>query len=178
MPWVYQSLCHHLLQDLATRVRALLRVEVMLGVNPTFPFQPKFSRMLGIQVVLDFEAEAAGEILRPIADKEMMVRLFHHRFGYKGRRAHSFEGADAARTFLWSVHAAGIKLHRAVRVRQAAVADAVIERIELDNVYARDQRVEHISSLRHHGEGLLDTGNVASILELIAIGGCDHDGFD
>ena len=77
------------------------------------------------------------------------------------------------------MHATGIELHDPIRVRQSAVADAGIERIELHDVYPCDQRVEHIGILvRHHGEGLLDTCHVASILELVAISGRNHDWLD
>src|SRR5204863_1676805 len=94
-------------------------------------------------------------------------------------RPHTFEGGDAAGAFLRSVHATGVGLDHAVRVRQAAVADASIERIELDDVHSLDQGVEHISvSLRHHGEGLLDAGHRAAVFELIAVGGGDHDRLD
>jgi hypothetical protein len=148
----------------------------MLRVDPPFPFQPKFSRMLGVQVVLDFEAEPAREILRAFAHDQMMVRLLHRRLRHERGRPHTFEAGHAAGTPFRAVHATGIELHHAVRVRQTAVADAVIKRIELDDVHARDERVEHVRAARgHHREGLLDAGHVAAVFEFVAVRRRDHD---
>ena len=52
--------------------------------------------------------------------------------------------ADAAGPLLRPVHAARVELDDAVGVRQAAVADARVLGIELDDVDARDQGVEHV----------------------------------
>jgi len=67
------------------------------------------------------------------------------------------------------VHARGIELHDAVRIRQAAVADAVVERIELHDVDSRDESVEHIRTLRDQGPRFFDARHVAAILESIAV---------
>src|SRR5205085_11161156 len=128
---VDQTFRYHLEQGAASGLSALLRIEVMLWVDPAFPFQPELARVLGIQVVLDFETEFAREILRAFADNEMMVRLLHDRFRDQRRRADALDASYAAGAPFRSVHATGIELHDPVRIRQSTVAHAVIERIEL-----------------------------------------------
>jgi hypothetical protein len=73
------------------------------------------------------------------------------------------------------VHAGGVELHDAVRVGQTAVAHAGVRGVQLDDVDASDQGIEHIAARRHHGERLLDAGLRASVLELVAVGRGDHD---
>jgi hypothetical protein len=108
VPRIDQPLRHHLLHRIASRLRPLFRVEIMRRIDPPFPIQPKLSRVLRVEVILDLESEPAGEILRPFADQEMMVRLFHHRLGHKRRRPHALEGGYAPRPPFRSVHATRI----------------------------------------------------------------------
>jgi hypothetical protein len=51
------------------------------GIDATLPLAPEFARVLGVEVVLDVEAHRAGELLRAVADEQMMVRAVHHRLG-------------------------------------------------------------------------------------------------
>ena len=89
---------------------------------------------------------------------------------FDGVRTPSMQATPPAR-FNGPVHAAGVELHDAVGVRQAAVTHAVVERIELDDVDARDQRLEDVAARGHRGEGRLDAGLRPAILELVAVGG-------
>ncbi len=129
------------------RLAALLRIEVVLGIDAPLPFQPQPARLLGVEVVLDLEAHVAREVLRALADQQVMVGLLEHRLGDERRRAHAFEGGDAAGALRRPVHAARVELHDAVGIRQPAVADAGVGRIELAEVDAGDQRVEHVAAL-------------------------------
>ena len=83
--------------------------------------------------------------------------------------------ADAAGALLRAVHAAGVELHDAVGVRQAAVADARLLGIELDDVDAGDQRVEHVLALRHHREGRLARRSAGRRSCTVAVGRGDDD---
>src|SRR4029079_8073205 len=51
---------------------------------------------------------------------------------------------------------ARVELNDSVCMGKPAVADTVVERIELDDVDARDNCVEHVLAARDHGEGFLD----------------------
>ena len=75
-----------------------------------------------------------------------MVGRVHHQLRHLRRRAHAFDRRDAAGALLRPVHAARIELDDAVGVRQPAVADAVVGRIELDDVDAGDERVEDVGA--------------------------------
>ena len=57
-----------------------------------------------------------------------MVGVVHDGLRHERRRAHALEARDAAGPLLRAVHAARVELDDAVGVRQAAVADARLER--------------------------------------------------
>src|SRR5262245_47126966 len=76
------------------------------------------------------------------------------------------------------MHDGRIELDHAVSIRQAAVADPVVEWIELNDVEARDHRVEHIRTGSDHLKSFLYGGDVAAILEAIAVCGRNHHRFD
>ena len=109
----------------------------------------------------------AGEVLRPFADEEVVISVVHDELGDLRRRPHALDLGDAARALSGTVHAAGVELHHSIRIRQAAVADAVVEAIELDDVDAGNQRVEHVGAARHHRECLLDARLHSAVLESI-----------
>ena len=73
------------------------------------------------------------------------------------------------------VHAARIELHHAVGVGKPAVADARVVGIELDDVDAGDQGLEHVGAARHQLEGLLHAGHLAAVPVEVAVGRRDDD---
>ena len=85
-----------------------------------------------------------ANVLRALADEQVVIGLVHHRLGHQRRGAHALEAGHAAGALLGPVHAAGVELHDAVGVGQAAVADAGLLGVELDDVHAGDHRVEHV----------------------------------
>jgi hypothetical protein len=52
----------------------------MTGVNATFPFEPKSSRLLGIEIVMDLESERASEVLSTLTDDQVVISQFSDRF--------------------------------------------------------------------------------------------------
>jgi hypothetical protein len=108
----------------------------------------------------------------------MMIGLLHDELRDGRRGPHAFERRHAAGALLGAVHARGIELHDTLGVRQSAVADAGVLRIELENVDAGDQRVEHVRAARDHGEGPFDRRLRAAVLVTVAVGGRDHDRLD
>lgn len=57
-----------------------------------------------------------------------------------------FQCGNAAGVFFRTMHAARFELHHAVGIRETTVADAVLERIELDDVHSGNHRIEHVGS--------------------------------
>ena len=104
--------------------------------------------------------------------------MLHHRLRDERRRAHAFERGDAAGALLRAVHAARVELHDAVGVRQAAVADAVVLRIELDDVDAGDQRVEDVRALRRSSRRPSRRRSASPPFLKVAVGGGDDDRLD
>jgi hypothetical protein len=74
------------------------------------------------------------------------------------------------------VHAAGVELHDAFRVRQSAVTDARIPRIELAEIDTCDQGIEHIGAPGHQVERLLHTGLRFAVLVDVAVVRGNDDG--
>ena len=82
---------------------------------------------------------------------------------------------DAARFFARAVHTRRIELNDAVGVRQAAEPDAVVERVQFDDVDAGDERVEHVVAVRDALEGRFDARLRAAVRESMAVGRRDDD---
>ena len=120
-----------------------------------------------------------GEVLRALADEQMVVGRVHDELRDVRRRPHAFERGDAAGALLRPVHAARVELHDAVGIRQAAVADAVVLRIELDDVDAGDEGVEHVflarAAARHQVERALDRRLRPAVLVAVAVRRGDDD---
>src|SRR4029079_17172651 len=104
-----------------------------------------------------------------------MVRMIHHRLGHERRSANAFQRRDAACALLWTVHAARIELHNAVGVRQAAITDAVVFGIALHDVYACDERIEHVGAAGQESKGLFTARRGTAVLETVAVGRGDDD---
>ena len=130
-----------MLRDAASPAsHALLRVEVVPRVDAPLPLEPLRARGLGVEVGLDREAHVAREGLRARAHQQVVVGVVEHRLRHPRGRAHALERGDAAGALQRAVHAAGVELDDAVGVRQPAVADVHLRRVELDDVDAGDQR--------------------------------------
>jgi hypothetical protein len=63
-------------------------------------------------------------------------------------------------------------------VRQSAIPDAVIERVEFVDVHSGDERIEHVFAAHDPVEGALDARLRAPVLELVAVHGGEDDRFD
>src|SRR6266550_953533 len=150
----------------------------MSRIRATLPLQPDLARVFGVQIVLDLETHIARKILGAFADDQMMVRVIHHGPGNERRSADSFNGAYRACPFFWSMHTGRVELYDTFSVWQAAVANTVIQWIELHNIDARDNCVEHVLPLRDHREGFMDRGHVTAVFEAVTVRGRDHQGLD
>ena len=75
-----------------------------------------------------------GELLRPLADQQDVRRLLHDAPGHGGGVADVLQAGHAAAGQRLAVHDAGVELHRADGVAQAAEADRVDLRIVLDGL--------------------------------------------
>ena len=125
--------------------------------------------ILGIEIVLDLETKRRAQIPARPCRRSDDGRSAPSRPGDERRRPNAFERGDAACPLLRSVHAARIELHNAFSIRQAAVADAGLFRIELDDVDAGDQRVEHVVPFDDLREGYLDAVLSPPFLNLLPL---------
>src|ERR1044072_9659948 len=96
-----------------------------------------------------------------------MIGIIEHCFRHQRRRAHAFESRYGPGAFLRTMHAGGIELDDPVGVREPSKADAVVEWIELHDIYAGDYRIKHVSTLRHHRERLLPRGYIPAVFETL-----------
>ena len=125
----------------------------MQRIGAPLPFQPGGARPLGVEIVLDLEAHAPREPLRVLPDDQVVIGVVHHLLRHERRRAHALDARHRAGALARAVHARGVELHDAFGVRQAAVADARVLGIELDDVDAGDERVEDVLAPGHQREG-------------------------
>src|SRR5215831_228469 len=107
-----------------------------------------------------------------------MIGTLHHGLRDQRRSAHAFNLGYAARPFLRSVHTTRVELNDAFCIWQSAIADAVVERIELDDIDAGNQRVENVRAADHLLKGSFDAGHSSAVLEFIPIGGGDDRWLD
>ena len=155
-----------------------LGIEVMIGIGAALPIQPEFAGFFRDQVFLDLEAHEAGEILRAFADEQVVVGFSHHFFGDERRSADAFDGGDRAGPLERPVHDGGIQLDDALGIGQAAVADAGVLRVGLDDVDAGDDGIEHIGAVGDHFVGAGHTGQTVGVLGMVAVGGGNDQGPD
>src|SRR5689334_2917207 len=106
-----------------------------------------------------------------------MVGLVHHGARDQRWRPHPLERGDAAGALLRTVHTARVELNDTVRIWKAAVSDAVLLGIELDDVHAGDEGVEDVLPLGDLAECRFQTGLVPAVLELVAVRRGNHDRF-
>ena len=138
-------------------------VEVGEAVLPVEPDLPGLLR----QEVLVGEAVGGREAAGPCADEEDAVGLVHDEPGDLRRRLDAGQGRDGARAHRPAVHDGGVQLDDALLVRDAAVADSHVVRIELGDVDAGDGGVERVLPL--------DEGLACHLRGLEAVGGGDDD---
>ena len=118
------------------------------------PPQPRLAGMLGQQVFF-LEAEGERKALGTLTDEEDVRRILEDQLRDFRRRLDVFERANRARPLGGPVHAGGVELYHALRVRQAAIADGVVVGIELLDLHAFDHRVERVGALHQHVERFL-----------------------
>lgn len=155
-------------------VRLLPRIGEARGIGAPLELQPHPPRRGRVQVVLDREAHLPRERLRILPHQQVMVGVLQHRLGHQRRRAHAFQRRHRARALAGAVHHGGVQRHHAVGVRQAAVADAVVLRVQLVEVDAGDDGVERVGAARHPRERGLNGRHRAAVAVLVAVAGGDH----
>ena len=148
---VDEPLARHLGADVVAGLHPARRLDFAARVEAPLPLEPERARPRAVEVVGHGESAVAREALRVGADQQMVRRLVHHLPRDRGGRRDAFERGDAARPPPRPVHAAGVELDDAVGVRQAAVADARIARVELDDGDAGDERLEHVGARARAG---------------------------
>jgi hypothetical protein len=128
----------------------------VLRIGTAAPLDPELPGTVGVEVGLDREAHVTRKLLGSAADQQMMIGVVHYRLRHLRRCAHTLETGDATRPALRAVHAARVELHDTVGVRQSTVADPRLLWIELRDVHAGDERIQHILAAGNAQEGLLD----------------------
>ena len=147
----------------------------MERIDEAFPVQPQLPRLLRIEVVLNFESHVAREMLCAMADQQMVIGVLHDRFRHQRGIANALQRCNAAGLFSRSMHAAGIELHYAIGIRQPAVANTRVLRIQFDDIDAGNQGIEDILAFGHALECCLDAGQFATIFHRDAVlGRNDH----
>ena len=119
---------------------------VVVRREALFPVQPDLPR-LRREEVLGQESVRAREPRGARADEEHAVRALHDELRDLRRRLDALERADGARAHRPPVHDARVELDDAFLVRDAAVPDAHVVRVELVDVHADDRRVERVVAL-------------------------------
>src|SRR2546422_8053797 len=84
------------------------------------------------------------------------VRVLEHELRDLGRRLDAFERAHRTGPFGGPVHAGCVELHDPFGIRQAAVPDGVVLRIELLNLHTLDHGIQRVRTLHQHVERLLN----------------------
>mgnify|MGYP007096667216 CR=1 FL=1 len=82
-----------------------------------------------------------------------------------------------SRLLLWTVHAAGIQLNDAIRIRSTAITDARIFGVEFHDIDPSNRSVEHIVSRHDLVEGRLDATLAAAVPYSESVARRHHDWF-
>ena len=127
---------------------------VVVRVQIRTPMQPHLARVLGQQVLL-FEAVLEREPFRAFPHEEDVVRVLEHELRDLGRRLDAFQRAHRTGPLGGPVHAGCVELHDPFGVRQTAVPDGVVLRIELLDLHTLDRRIQRVRTLHQHVECLL-----------------------
>src|SRR5205814_1867130 len=89
----------------------------------------------------------------PLADQEQVRRPLHDAAGERGDVAHVLDGGDGPGAERLAVHHAGVELHGADAVAQAAEADGADVGIVLDRLRPRERRVERRAARLQQRQG-------------------------
>ena len=154
---------------------AILRVEPVRGVHAPAPLEPERPRPLGVEVVFDGEAQVARELPGPLPRDQVVVGALRDRLGDQRGSAHAGDPRDGTGPTARAMHHRGVKFHHAVGVRQPAVADAGLLRIQLGDVGAGHQGIERVLTAGDAAEGALDGVLAAAVAELEAAEVGDDD---
>ena len=173
---VDEAFAHHLDAGVVPGLRALLRAQVVQRIGAPLPLEPLLARVLIDQPFLDRDPHRAREILRALADEQMVIRFVGDELRDPRGRADALDPRDGAGALLRPVHARRVELYDALRVWQAAPADAGLVRIELDDGDARDQRVEDVGAAGHHRERLRHARDAVGVFRSVAVGRGDDAG--
>ena len=111
-----------------------------------FPVEPDLPRPRR-QEVLDGEAVRGRELSRALADEEDAVGAVHDELRDLRGRLAALQRAHGAGFHRAAVHDARVELHDALLVRDAAVPDADVVRVELVHVDADDRGVQRVVAL-------------------------------
>src|ERR1017187_6534270 len=166
-------------EPLHVRVLGLLRrelpvVDVGHALLPVEPDIPRSRR----EEVLDGEAVRGREFARALAPEKHAVRAVHDEARDLRRRLAAFERADGAGLHRAAVHDARVELYDAILVRDAAVPDGDVVRVELVHVDADDRGVERIVSLDQRlARGLRRLDAVRGSHEDVAVRGSSRAGY-
>ncbi len=136
------------------RVPGLFLQPVVRRGEPGLPLEPAIARRFG-EELLPRESHLQGESQRAFADEKDVVRPLHDHAGDAGGVLDVLETPHGAGAAGEPVHDAGVQLDLALLVGQAAVSDAHVLGILLDDVHAGNDGVERLSALLQdlHGTG-------------------------
>ena len=110
------------------------------------PVQPQSPGLVGQQILL-LEPVSPGEAQGPAADEHDVVGSLHDQLGHPRGVFDVSQGGHCSAVVRRPVHDRGIELDFAVFVGQSAETHAVILGIGLDDIHARDDRVERREDL-------------------------------
>jgi hypothetical protein len=140
---------------------------VAIGIaQHALPHEPLEARRSGEQVVFR-EAFGSGEFERAGADEKHVIGIEHDALRHLRRRLDILQRADGAHAAGGSVDTTGVEFDDAIFVGKAAIADAIVARVEFDDVDALDDGVEGVAAGLHHFDGFGD--NIEATVIAVAL---------
>src|SRR5439155_12608699 len=95
-----QAFAHHLQPCVVPRLRALLRIKIVVGIRAALPLEPQASGFFSVQIVLDLVAHVARELLRALADDQQVVGGVHDELRDLRRRTDALDARHGASALL------------------------------------------------------------------------------